>query len=87
MSKIIHLELDVLKPNEPSIIDLSKVLLKCRGVHTVEVTVREVDRKVETVKIVLDGSNMNFNQIRNNIEEVGAAIHSVDRVVSGKKRQ
>ncbi|PIT85495.1 hypothetical protein COU36_02985 [Candidatus Micrarchaeota archaeon CG10_big_fil_rev_8_21_14_0_10_59_7] len=87
MGKIIHLDLDVLKPNEPSIMDLSKNLLKCRGVKTVDVSVREMDRKVETVRVALDGNDMNFNEIRAAIEHTGAVIHSVDHVISGRRKK
>ncbi|MFH0973490.1 MAG: DUF211 domain-containing protein [Candidatus Micrarchaeota archaeon] len=85
MTKLIYLELDVLKPSEPPINELSKSLLACHGVRTVDVSVREMDRKVETIAIKLYGDNMSLTQIRGKIEDFGAVIHSLDRVISGKK--
>ncbi len=78
------LELDVLKPNEPSIIDFCLALSEGKGVKGVDVLVREVDRKVETVRIMVNGKNLDFAEVKNIIESLGASIHSVDHVSSGE---
>lgn len=80
-----RLVLDVLKPHNPSKIDLSKKLCKLQGVDGVNVSTIEIDREVENVKIVLEGSNIHFNRVKKVLENNGAAIHSVDEVVAGKK--
>lgn len=79
--------LDVLKPNEPSIIDFCLELNKCAGVSGVDVLVQEFDRKVETVRITINGKNLQFPELKNVIESLGASIHSVDQVASGKIRE
>jgi hypothetical protein len=79
------LVLDVMKPHEPSILDLSKSISKLNGIDGVNITVYEIDRKVENVKITIVGSNIDFEEVKKVIEENGAVIHSVDEVATGKK--
>ena len=77
---LVKIVLDVLKPSEPSIIKLSKEISKVRGVKEVEVTVVEIDRKTETVKMSVMGKNLDVDSIRKVIENFGAVIHSIDQV-------
>ena len=79
------LVLDVLKPSEPSIVEMAKKLSDMEGVEGVEISVREVDRRVETVKITIEGTNLNFDKINSALDRYGATIHSIDKVASGKK--
>ena len=79
------LVLDVLKPSEPSIVEMAKKLSDMEGVEGVEISVREVDRRVETVKITIEGTNLNFDKINSALNRYGATIHSIDKVGSGKK--
>ncbi|VVB66796.1 putative ArCR [Candidatus Gugararchaeum adminiculabundum] len=85
MPGIRRLHLDVLKPSEPSIIDLAKKLTALKGVETVDIVVKEVDRRVEKVRIVAEGDNLDFEKMRVVIEGVGASVHGIDRVTSGGK--
>ena len=84
MAGLTRIELDVLKPNEPSIIELLSKLNDAKGVKTVDITVREVDQRVETVRITILGDELHFNEIKKIIDDVGASIHSIDRVSSGE---
>ncbi len=84
MTGVRRLELDVLKPNEPSVVSISEKLSALKGVDAVDILVREVDRKVETVRIIIEGDNLDLDNIKNVLEKAGAAIHSVDRVSSGR---
>lgn len=80
-----RLVLDVLKPHNPSILDLSNKLSRLKGIDGVNIITIEIDKEVENVKIVLEGSDINFNRIKKIIEDSGSAIHSVDEVAAGKK--
>lgn len=80
MTKIKKLTLDVLKPDDPSILDLAHTLVSVKGVTTVDITVSEVDKRVETVKIHLSGSDLSFERIDKKIEKFGATVHSIDFV-------
>ena len=85
MAKIRRLVLDTLKPHEPSIIELADGLSDLEGVAAVNISIYELDRKVENAKITIEGEDLLYNLILNIIEDMGGAIHSVDEVVAGKK--
>ena len=81
-----RLVLDVLKPlKEPSIVDVAKELSKIRGVEGVNITVNEVDVETLSLTIVVEGDDIDFDNIKRVLEEVGAAIHSIDQVIAGRK--
>ena len=79
--KIKELLLDVLKPNEPSIIELAKVLSNNKNIKSVNIGVYDVDKKTENVHITLNGKNLNYIKIKSVIEKQGAVIHSIDGVL------
>ena len=81
-----RLVLDVLKPiKDPSIVDVALELSKVRGVEAVNITVNEVDVETLSLTIVIEGSDIDFEQVKSVLEEVGAAIHSIDQVVAGER--
>ena len=80
-----RLVLDVLKPHDPSILDLSKKLGKLKGIDGVNIITLEIDKEVENVKIVLEGPKIDFEKIKKTLEDSGSAIHSIDEVAAGKK--
>ena len=84
MAKIRRLVLDTLKPHEPSIISLAEELGNLEGILAVNISIYELDRKVENAKITIEGENISFPQVEKLIEELGGSIHSVDEVVAGK---
>ncbi|MFH1721059.1 MAG: DUF211 domain-containing protein [Candidatus Altiarchaeota archaeon] len=77
--------LDVLKPHEPDIVVLSKDLASKRGVDGVNISVYEMDKKVENVKVTIEGTNIDMNRIREYIHSIGGSLHSIDEVVAGQK--
>ncbi|RLF21212.1 MAG: hypothetical protein DRN15_00635 [Thermoprotei archaeon] len=72
--------LDVLKPHQPSIIDLAKALMNVSGVQRVSIVISEMDAQTETTRIVVEGRGVDYERIAKVIEELGASIHSVDEV-------
>ncbi|MBI2133654.1 DUF211 domain-containing protein [Candidatus Woesearchaeota archaeon] len=85
MASVKLMVLDVLKPHEPSILELAKKIGTVKGVEGVDVTIMSVDRKVETAKITLEGSDFNYESILKIINDYGATVKSIDRVSTGKK--
>ncbi|AJF62001.1 TPA: DUF211 domain-containing protein [Candidatus Woesearchaeota archaeon] len=83
MSKIRLLVLDVLKPHEPSIMRIATALSDLEGVDGADITVYEIDSKVENVKVTLQGKDIDFAQVKEIMEENGASIHSIDKVSTG----
>lgn len=79
-----RLVLDVLKPHSPSIIFLADHLCTQQGIGGVNITSVEVDAETESVKITIEGTNLDFAQIKVELEAHGAAIHSVDQVIATK---
>lgn len=72
--------LDVLKPLEPAIYDLAKKLAATNGITHVNIALAEIDQSTESVKIVIEGTDIKIESVRKHLEELGAVIHSVDEV-------
>ena len=84
-SKMIRrLVLDVLKPHNPSVVELSEALSELEGVDGVNVIIYEIDQQVENAKIIIAGNRIVFESVKKKLEEMGATIHSVDEVAAGK---
>jgi len=80
-----RLVLDVLKPHNPSVVELSEALSHLEGVEGVNVIIYEIDQQVENAKVIVAGSSIDFESIKKKLEEMGATIHSVDEVAAGKR--
>jgi hypothetical protein len=80
-----RLILDVLKPHNPSVVELSLALSKLDGIEGVNVIIYELDQQVENAKIIIVGDNIDFDVVKKKLGEMGATIHSVDEVAAGKK--
>jgi hypothetical protein len=85
MGKIRRLVLDALKPHEPSIIELAQELSALEGVAAVNISIYEIDRKVENAKITLEGEDISYPTVLGVVNEMGGVIHSVDEVVAGSR--
>jgi hypothetical protein len=84
MGNLRRLVLDVLKPLEPSIVELAQILADLGGVDGVNISIYEIDRRVENAKITIEGHDLSYENIANLIEENGGAIHSIDEVAAGE---
>ena len=80
-----RLVLDVLKPHKPTIIEMSMRLSALKGVEGVSCRLDEVDRDTESVLITIEGGAVNYESVEDTLRELGAVIHSVDQVASGKR--
>ena len=84
MGRIRRLVLDTLKPHDPSIIDMADQLSDLDGISAVNISIYEMDRKVENAKITIEGEAISYEIVSELIEEMGGAIHSVDEVAAGR---
>ena len=84
MGRIRRLVLDTLKPHDPSIIELADQLSDLDGISAVNISIYEMDRKVENAKITIEGESISYEVVAELIEEMGGAIHSVDEVAAGR---
>jgi len=79
--KIIHLELDVLKPHQPPLPEFASFLGELKGITRVDVSVVEMDEKTESLRVVIHGTSLDYEDLRSHMASQGAVIHSVDKVV------
>jgi hypothetical protein len=84
MGNLRRLVLDVLKPLDPSIVDLVQTLAELPGVDGVNISIYEIDRRVENAKITVEGHDLQYSEIVGIIEENGGSVHSIDEVAAGK---
>jgi len=80
-STIKHIVLDVLKPHQPPLPDFANFMGSLEGITRVDISVMEMDEKTETLRVILDGTRIDFEDLREHMSKQGAVIHSVDRVV------
>ncbi len=81
---LIRIVLDILKPHEPTIPYFAKFLSGVSGVEGVNITLMDIDKETENIKVTMQGNDLNFEEISQAIEQYGGSIHSVDEVVAGK---
>lgn len=86
VSEIKTLVLDVLKPHSPPLPEFAAFLSELEGVETVDVSLVEMDEKTESLKVVLIGSGINYEELKEHISSQGAVVHSVDQVIIERKR-
>ena len=60
-------------------------LTSLSNIDGVNITVYEIDKETENVKVTIEGNNLDFDEIQEIIESLGGTIHSIDEVVAGKK--
>ena len=85
MTAIKRIILDVLKPHAPSIIEVAQRLSCLEGISGVNISLEEVDAETDSIKITIEGTNIDFNSVKKEITECGASIHSIDGVSAGAK--
>ena len=77
------LVLDVLKPLKGhSIIELAETLSDVEGVNKVSVIVNEIDVETITLTITIEGSDIEYEDLKETIERLGGVIHSIDQVIA-----
>jgi hypothetical protein len=85
MSQIKRLVLDVLKPHEPTNVEVASAIGDLQDVDGVNLSLYEVDQQTENVKITVEGTNVDYNLVQQTIENLGGVVHSVDEIIAGKK--
>jgi hypothetical protein len=84
LSSIKRIILDVLKPHSPSILEVADKLGDLEGI-SVNISLGEVDAKTDSVKITIEGNNIDYEKVEKVITECGGSIHSIDGVSAGIK--
>ena len=81
MTSIKKIVLDVLKPHQPTALEFSQAIAKVGSDYRVTLTVLEIDEETETLEVIVEGGELNFEAIQARINEMGGSLHSVDTVV------
>ena len=84
-NSLIRVVLDILKPHTPALPSFAMYLSDLDGVDGVNITLMEIDKDTENVKVTMEWTDLNYEKIREAVEQYGASIHSVDEVVAGKR--
>ena len=85
MTNVKRIILDVLKPHAPSIIEVAEKLGGLEGISGVNISLEEVDAETDSIKITIEGNNIDYGVVNKAISECGAVIHSIDGVSAGIK--
>ena len=80
-----RLVLDVLKPHVPTILELARVLGRLDGIIGVNLSLSEVDQQTETIKITIQGDDIDYVAVESVIQDFGGVVHSIDEVAAGKE--
>jgi hypothetical protein len=59
-------------------------LANLEGVDGVNISIYEIDHRVENAKITIEGRELNYDEVVGIIEENGGSVHSIDEVAAGK---
>jgi len=78
--------LDILKRHRPSVVELGRLVSELDGVSHVSIVVGEVDVDTETVKMTIEGTNLDYEEIEKAIKRFGATIQSIDEVIYSSGR-
>jgi len=73
-----RLVLDVLKPHAPNTLEFAQAL--AGEAYWVHVRVEEMDDKTESLVVTVEGTQIDFQQIKTTIAALGASLHSIDEV-------
>jgi len=85
LTSIKRVILDVLKPHTPSIIEVAERISSVDGISGVNISLEEVDAETDSIKITIEGTDIDYDKVKSEIEECGAVIHSIDGVSAGIK--
>ncbi|MFW3145718.1 MAG: DUF211 domain-containing protein [Thermoplasmatota archaeon] len=85
MTNLRKIVLDVLKPHKPDIVEYSEKLSAIKHVSGVSIFLNEVDQETENIKVIVEGFNLNYVQIRKAIEEMAGSVHSIDAIYAGEE--
>ena len=80
-----RLVLDVLKLRDPPLPEFASTLCALPNIEGVKVSLVEIDQNTESVKVTVEGDNINLDTVQKLMKDHGAVIHSIDEVIVQKK--
>ena len=86
MVRLKQVTLDVLKPHEPTLLELARALGEARD-YEIRIRLVEMDEKTETLEVIVSGSDVDLERLEETITALGGSVHSIDEVVVGPARE
>ncbi|MHA1195636.1 MAG: DUF211 domain-containing protein [Promethearchaeota archaeon] len=84
---LIEFDLDVLKPHQPSNYELARALERIPGLTFVQIKTDEIDDRTTSIFINIKGTEeLSLDLIKETLEDMNCALHSVDRVQIDKRQ-
>jgi hypothetical protein len=81
------LVIDALKPREISLAELAKAICNIDCVEDVMISVAETDMRTETVRMILAGTGICYDDVLKVLNENSTALKSVDEIAVSKKQK
>lgn len=80
MTQVKRVVLDILKPHHPDALQFCSHIADLGSDYRVKLAVQEMDEKTQTLKLIVEGSDINFDALQDVIARMGASLHSIDEV-------
>ena len=77
--------LDVLKLRDPPLPEFALRLCSMPNIEGVKVTLIEIDQNTESVKVIMEGDDVDLDFVEKMMKDYGAVVHSIDEVSVGKR--
>jgi hypothetical protein len=84
MAPIRRVVLDILKPHEPTTVEMARTVADIDGVDGLNATLVETDQEVQNLKLTIEGDAIDYDRLEATVTDLGGSIHSVDQVVCGE---
>lgn len=81
-----RLQLDIDKAiARPDLLELAQAIDAVSGVQAVNITVTDIDIETLGTEVTVEGDHIDFDALIRSIEDIGAALHSIDEIVVGER--
>ncbi len=80
MTYLKRIVLDVLKPRYPNALEFTSAVASRSPGCRVNLTVSGVDEKTETVALIIEGGDLRYDAITEEITSMGGSVQSIDEV-------
>lgn len=80
-----RLVLDVLKPHEPGLVEFVEQLSRLEGVTGATGKLVEIEENVRTIRVSIEGEDLDVERIDAEIADMSGSIHSIDEVSCGDR--
>lgn len=85
MATIRRIVLDVLKPHEPKIVPFTEQISEHEDVTGVTSKLVEIEENVRTIRVTIEGDDIDLDAIEDRITDLSGSVHSIDEVSCGKE--